>query len=990
MPVELKNALQDEKRKWSSTTPGRYFIPEHRIDAIMTNEAIARALLSYGMDRHELHQVNAKVVDNGRKTFAILIMIGRGDAIRTFVEKERYSPSGLDAKLPLMYPEVREHIGHDADDFDLRQWELIAPIFYGTHSCLADETILPFTYENPLKEEKQGSFGKVYEVKLPRSHIKALATAEEVLPMLIRKDIGMIASPKDDGPMNGEDRGTDEEPLNNPKTITARQILDKKLVTNFRQELKMLAHLRALRHPSILPLFGSYTFKSTHSFLFPRKACNLGEVLSGEFQPLVFKSDRSIFYALSLLSSAMESLHNFTSDTFQVDLIGCHRDIKPDNILVDDEGLYLADFGLSVFREAKDGSSTSYNHGGGHYRAPECEIPTTRFQKGKINRASDVWSFGCILAVVLTYLTNGHAGVTEFKQKRWIQLDGVFATYIFHNRERDHPHVKPWLKQLPMSTETARPELLALILEILNTDPLKRPLAKSVTLALRRVSILCRLKEVSVKVRAFCGLVNNVEIEMEYERLMLIQASISDAQTDPTLLDLRHALDAKLSTPSSIDDILRDFDALELEIGTQSKANMDPQDFGLLCVYLYGAIDRLLDAAPKSVKKGLLSRLEIKFLSTEDQETLERYRDAFSGSEDYRVLSRLAAAKLMNVSHPSSIQEQDKALQYDSSLITSAEKYDGIEVADFNGVPVVVESKKILVDRTNEYGQRLLERVIRLTEELSKPPIEGLNTLRCVGFHINLAYASFSLLFRFPEIDSDQRSLKRRIPRTLAGILAAKTKKPMLEHRFQLALNLAQSVAQFHKAAWLHKNLNSCSIVFFQPQIDSSNTESPIAEPTIDFRQPFVVGFNHSRPEDEKEWSEGPVADASLLDYQHPDYTHSNPKKRYRRVYDYYSLGMVLLEIGLWKTLKRLTKDLGKNTVPHEVSLRVIEDLVPELGVHMGSTYASVVRFCLKGIQKEPEEDSTSSAQAIHVQLMFNEMVIKPLQACIPVLGPSV
>ena len=183
MDAVLKEALLEEKDKWHFATSDRYFVPQHRIIAIMTDASIDSALRGYGMEPYELHQVSVKVKENGRKTFAILIAIGSGDAIRTFVEQERYSQTGLDTKLPLARSVAQQYIGDKAKagDFDLRQWELIAPVFYEgePHSHLANATILPFTFERRLGKDKEGSFGAIYEVRLPRSHVPALATTEE-------------------------------------------------------------------------------------------------------------------------------------------------------------------------------------------------------------------------------------------------------------------------------------------------------------------------------------------------------------------------------------------------------------------------------------------------------------------------------------------------------------------------------------------------------------------------------------------------------------------------------------------------------------------------------------------------------------------------------------------------------------------------------------------------------------------------------------------
>jgi hypothetical protein len=68
-------------------------------------------------------------------------------------------------------------------------------------------------------------------------------------------------------------------------------------------------------------------------------------------------------------------------------------------------------------------------------------------------------------------------------------------------------------------------------------------------------------------------------------------------------------------------------------------------------------------------------------------------------------------------------------------------------------------------------------------------------------------------------------------------------------------------------------------------------------------------------------------------------------RKPYCRSYDIYSLGLVLLETGLWKALQIYHK-------PHYSARRflervVIQNLVPNLGSKTGRIYKEVVERCL-------------------------------------------
>ena len=86
-----------------------------------------------------------------------------------------------------------------------------------------------------------------------------------------------------------------------------------------------------------------------------------------------FRSDENIILALSGLCSAVCDTHYLFSEDDMLTRIGCHHDLKPQNILVDDTTFLLADFGLSRFKELTEGSATSYKYVGGCYVAPECE-----------------------------------------------------------------------------------------------------------------------------------------------------------------------------------------------------------------------------------------------------------------------------------------------------------------------------------------------------------------------------------------------------------------------------------------------------------------------------------------------------------------------------------------------------------------------------------------------------------------------------------------
>ncbi|KAI0139620.1 hypothetical protein F4776DRAFT_597067 [Hypoxylon sp. NC0597] len=100
---------------------------------------------------------------------------------------------------------------------------------------------------------------------------------------------------------------------------------------------------------------------------------------------------------------------------------GLHGDVKPANILLFKEDPYseefvwtLSDFGLGKFCHPK-GRHVAGDRAIGFsptYRAPEVDI------KGTIDESYDIWSLGCVLLEVLTWLLHGWEGVESFALSR--------------------------------------------------------------------------------------------------------------------------------------------------------------------------------------------------------------------------------------------------------------------------------------------------------------------------------------------------------------------------------------------------------------------------------------------------------------------------------------------------------------------------------------------------------------------------------------------
>lgn len=120
------------------------------------------------------------------------------------------------------------------------------------------------------------------------------------------------------------------------------------------------------------------------------------------------------------------------------------------------------------------------------------------------------------------------------------------------------------------------------------------------------------------------------------------------------------------------------------------------------------------------------------------------------------------------------------------------------------------------------------------------------------------------------------------------------------------------------------------------------NDSTPIqgGHARYDFTHPYLVGFNTARSDQGRSNNETghqypltPVAQAAARNltmdyYQHPAKV-ANPSLPYERFYDLYSLGVVLLELGAWRSL---ALDLSQGHHPYDVMNR-IRGLVTDLKI---------------------------------------------------------
>ncbi|KAI9828614.1 MAG: hypothetical protein M1826_005996 [Phylliscum demangeonii] len=202
-----------------------------------------------------------------------------------------------------------------------------------------------------------------------------------------------------------------------------------------------------------------------------------------------------------------------------------------------------------------------------------------------------------------------------------------------------------------------------------------------------------------------------------------------------------------------------------------------------------------------------------------------------------------------------------------------------------------------------------------------------LHTLDGVGYLDDGEHLRYGVIYRCPA------AARARSPDTLASLIdSAQLRTPDLNERFQLAHTLSVALWAFHSLDWLHKTFCASNILLF--------------EGAAELRRPYVAGFDSSRPDYLHEMTVAAKTDMKQELYRHPD-SLGLWRQSYRKSFDIYSLGLVLLEIGLWKRVTEFQKP--KHTPATFRDKVILPVLLPRLASKTGRLYQAVVRRCLQG-----------------------------------------
>ncbi|KAE8832552.1 hypothetical protein PTNB85_06944 [Pyrenophora teres f. teres] len=302
--------------------------------------------------------------------------------------------------------------------------------------------------------------------------------------------------------------------------------------------------------------------------------------------------------------------------------------------------------------------------------------------------------------------------------------------------------------------------------------------------------------------------------------------------------------------------------------------------------------------------------------------------------------------------------------------------------AFYNKTPIWIEWKTIEIfgprQDHSSIDAKIHSRVKKLAALLSK----NNRTVRfrapfCHGYFIDTTESRFGLVFEKPASVPPTTE-----PTSLHALLTKpEMDVPSLTSRIMLMRLLAETVERLHAVDWLHKGLRSSNILLF-PHNQTGD---------INYADPFISGFDYSRPAANDELTE-PSSDNPAADiYRHPSVQSRNNREdtggreSYKKSFDLYSLGIVLLEIAYWKPIDAILGIDLDEAVPKDtrhVQRRLLDGEPRHLGwvrSFVGDTVEEVVRACLRGPEAfglDRDADEKREVVAAMLQMEFGERVV--------------
>lgn len=263
-----------------------------------------------------------------------------------------------------------------------------------------------------------------------------------------------------------------------------------------------------------------------------------------------------------------------------------------------------------------------------------------------------------------------------------------------------------------------------------------------------------------------------------------------------------------------------------------------------------------------------------------------------------------------------------------------------------------------------------------------------MGVLRCRGFRHDSQQNRFELHFMVSHGVENPRSLRDLLKDPKYQDVDA---VHSLNHRLNLAKKLASAVLFMHSGDFVHKNIRPENIIIFEPCLSISSDADAKFMKYSQFPRtlgaPYLVGYDGVRKVDA-------MSDRIAVDDVGKSIYLSLERHRLKigdqstMQHDVYSLGVVLLEIVLWKDLSNHASSVEK-VIWHrqgvlKTSASLHENLISlaktRITRYLGQKYTDALIACLTGLKDIDNYSELEDQEGLVVGVAYITLVLRKLE----------
>lgn len=275
------------------------------------------------------------------------------------------------------------------------------------------------------------------------------------------------------------------------------------------------------------------------------------------------------------------------------------------------------------------------------------------------------------------------------------------------------------------------------------------------------------------------------------------------------------------------------------------------------------------------------------------------------------------------------------------------------------GQLIVIESKKYLVEwkrlPANEANDEIIrqeaeQEIVKLVSVLSAINAAKMFSMRAIKYFVSSVEQTvpFGIAYELPVRFETPENLSQLLEKT--DDRGNRILKHSLDQRFELARQIASAILFIHSIGWVHKGVQTSNIWMANRQSSAFNYPQYLGTA-------FLAGFDYTRREVARSTGDETIGGGWVRRiYQHPDRTQTNPEGQvmaeFLPEHDVYAFGVVLVEIGRWKPLRRYAHLFQR--VSNIQRKQNLEDMADGLKITMGKRYVDVALRCLRILDGRP------------------------------------